>query len=214
LRPRTIVTLALAAPLLATLALVVPGSRTRLLRSAGQALVYNDALAPADMIVLAVDVDGEGVLTAVDLVKAGYAHGVAVFEDPPSAVDLEFMRRGVPHFDQARSSLAELRALGVDATEAIDRPAAGTEDETRILAGWCARKKLQNIIFLSTADHSRRVRRALDRAMSGQSTQVIVRSAMPSRFDPATWWQSRTGLRIGINELAKLGLDLLRHPLG
>ncbi len=33
-------------------------------------------------------------------------------------------------------------------------------------------------------------------------------------YDPDTWWRTRNGIRIAINEYEKLLLDSLRHPLG
>ena len=58
----------------------VPAIRTPVLRAAGWALVITNAPAgPADIIVVAVDADGAGVLEAADLVHEGVATRVAVF---------------------------------------------------------------------------------------------------------------------------------------
>jgi microcompartment protein CcmK/EutM len=83
--------------LLSILAACVPGSRTQILRSAGHVLVVNQLSAKsADIIVVAIDADGAGTLEAADLVHRGVSNRVAVFEDPPTSVDREFLRRGLP----------------------------------------------------------------------------------------------------------------------
>jgi hypothetical protein len=64
--------------------------------SASRALVVNDDLvAPVDIIVLSLDSGGAGALEAADLVQIGISKRVAVFKDPPSGEDHEFIRRGL-----------------------------------------------------------------------------------------------------------------------
>jgi hypothetical protein len=107
-----------AAAGLGVLAMAIPAIRTPILRALGQALVADDAPAPADMIVVATGADGAGVLEAADLVHSGVGTRVAVFADPPDPiVDREFIRRGVPYdeaekadFDAARSAWVEMVA--------------------------------------------------------------------------------------------------------
>ena len=110
--------------------------RVPILRAAGWALVVNEPAGPADIIVVAVDAGGAGVLEAADLVHSGIATRVAVFADPPDAVDREFIRRGIPYEDAAARSVRQLRSLGVAAIEQIPR-VAGTEAEGQVLPEWC-----------------------------------------------------------------------------
>jgi hypothetical protein len=65
------------------------------------ALVVNEPVAPADIIVVAPDSGGAGALEAADLMQSGIATRVAFFADPPSAEDHEFIRRGLPYEDEA-----------------------------------------------------------------------------------------------------------------
>ena len=65
----------------------IPALREPILRAAGWALVVTDSVEPADIIVLAADPSGAGVLEAADLVHSGIATRVAVFADPPDSVD-------------------------------------------------------------------------------------------------------------------------------
>src|SRR5258708_4971910 len=74
----------------------VSSVREPVLRAAGWALVVNDPVASADIIVVSADSGGAGTLEAADLVQSGIATRVAVFTDPPSETDHEFIRRGLP----------------------------------------------------------------------------------------------------------------------
>jgi len=195
------------------MASAVPPLRTPFLRAAGDVLVVDDALAPADIIVVATGADGAGALEAADLVHGGVATRVAVFADPPDpVVDREFIRRGVPYEDAGERLVRQLRALGVEAIEPI-RVVAGTEDEGRVLPEWCDRHGFRSIVVVTTADHSRRLRRVLQRAMKGHGIRVAVRPARHSQFDPDRWWETREGTRTQVIELQKLVVDILRHPI-
>jgi hypothetical protein len=204
----------------ALLALVVLGLaclvvlRQPLLRAAGSALVVDDAVPPADIVVVASGADGAGVLEAADLVHGGVAARVAVFADPPDpVVDREFLRRGVPYEDAAARAVRQLRALGVEAVELIPRAVAGTEDEGRVLPEWCALRGFRSVVVVTTSDHSRRLRRVLRRSMNGHGTRVTVCAARHSPFDPDRWWETRQGARTQVIELQKLVLDIVLHPL-
>lgn len=191
----------------------IPAIRAPILRAAGWALVVDDAVEPADVIVVAADADGAGVLEAADLVHSGIATRVAVFADPPDSVDREFIRRGVAYEDAAARSARQLRSLGVTAIEQIPRAVAGTEAESRALRAWCDQHQVRSVVVVSTADHSRRLRRVLRRSMKGHETRVTVRPARHSAFDPDRWWETRDGIRTQIIELEKLLLDVMRHPI-
>jgi uncharacterized SAM-binding protein YcdF (DUF218 family) len=191
----------------------VPAIRRPILRTAGWALVVNERVEPADIIVVSSDADGAGVLEAADLVHSGVATRVAVFADPPDAVDREFIRRGVPYEDAAARSVRQLRALGVGTIDQIPRDAAGTEAEASALAHWCDDQRFRSVLVVASSDHTRRLRRMLYRFMKGHQTRVTVRSAHYSQFDPDRWWETRDGIRTEIMELEKLMLDVVRHPI-
>ncbi len=166
-----------------------------------------------DAIVIAVDADGAGVLEAADLVHQGIATRVAVFADPPSATDRELLRRGVRYHDEAAFSAEQLGALGVKSVEVIPRSVAGTNDEGAALPSWCSARGYRSVLLVTTADHSRRARRILQRDMQRSGVKVLIRASRYSGFDPDSWWQTRSGIRIELVESEKLLLDVLAHPL-
>ena len=209
-RPRWSAMLIVVASAAAILA--IPSLRESLLRAAGRVLVINEPVSPADIIVLALDSGGAGALQAADLVHGGIATRVAVFTDPPSGEDLEFIRRGLPYEDLAARQIRQLGWLGVTDVVKIPRSEAGSEGEGEVLAPWCDQQQLRSIVFVASRDHSRRLRRVLNRDMKGHLTRVAVQAERYSGFDPDRWWETRGGIRTEIIELEKLALDVVLHP--
>jgi hypothetical protein len=190
-----------------------PSVREPVLRAAGWALVLSEPAAPADIIVLSAESAGAGALEAADLVQSGIATRVAVFADPPSGEDDEFIRRGLHYEDAAASQIRQLRGLGVTDIVQIPRTDVGSESEGQVLPLWCDQHQFRSIVFVAARDHSRRLRRVLDRFMKGHPTRVMIRSARYSRFDPDRWWETRDGVRTEIVELEKLLLEAILHPM-
>jgi hypothetical protein len=198
---------------LAVFAIVAVGSlRQPILRAAGWALVVDEPVASADIIVLSLDSASAGALEAADLVQRGISKRVAVFMELPNVEENEFIRRGVPYEDAGINQIRQLRSLGVTDVVRISG-IDGTEGGGRALQLWCDEHQLQSIVFVATKDHSRRSRRVLDRSMKGQPTRVTVQPARYSSFDPDRWWETRDGVRTEIVELQKLLLDVVLHPM-
>ena len=198
--------------LVAVAVAVVPSIATPVLRAAGRALVVADPVTPADIIVIANDSGGAGALQAADLVHRGIATRVAVFTDPPSGEDLEFIRRGLPYEDLAARQIRQLGWLGVTDVVEIPRDEAGSGGEGEVLAPWSDQHAIRSIVFVAAKDHSRRIRRVLHRDMKGHATRVMVEAERYSAFDPDHWWETRTGVRKEIIEFEKLVLDVVMHP--
>jgi hypothetical protein len=210
-RPRCasiLVALALAAFVTAA----ITPFRDAVLRAAGWALVIDDPIAPADIIVLSLDSGGAGALEAADLMRSGISNRVGVFKDPPSTEDYEFIRRGLPYEDAADRQIRQLKSLGVTDVVEISR-IDGSESEGQALPLWCDEYQFRSIVVVATKDHSRRLRRILDRTMKGRPTRVTVQAARHSSFDPDRWWKTRVGVRTEIIELQKLLLEVVLHPM-
>jgi hypothetical protein len=207
------------APILVMVAFAVsvtfaaPSVRVSVLRAAGWALVVNEPVAPADIIVISLDSGGAGALEAADLVQSGVATRVAVFADPPSGEDNEFIRRGLPYEDASARQIRQLGWLGVTGVVQIPRTEGGTESEGQVLPAWCDQHQFRSIVFVAARDHSRRTRRVLHRTMKGHPTCVMVQSSRYSSFDPSQWWETRDGIRTEIIEFQKLLFEVVRHPM-
>jgi hypothetical protein len=193
--------------------LAVPSVREPVLRAAGWALVVNEPVGVADIIVISLDAGGAGALEAADLVQSGIAARVAIFGDPPRGEDFEFIRRGLPYEDAGARQIRQLRWLSVTDVMQIARTDAGTEGEGQVLPPWCDQHEFRSIVFVVARDHSRRIRRVLNRVMKGHTTRVTVQPAHYSSFDPDRWWETRSGIRTEIVELQKLVLEFILHPM-
>jgi hypothetical protein len=212
---RRAVALLSAAVLTVLVVMAVPFTRQAVLRGAGWTLVAEDPLAKADVIVVSTDSTSDlgGLLAAADMVRAGLASRVVLFQRPVTPGMAELARRGVslPNLDDSLIQL--LHTLGVQDVRLIPAVAAGTTAEGALLKSWCAANSVRSVLFVSNPDHSRRSRRVLARALRAQGVHVIVRYTPYVFFDPDNWWRSRSGQRIFIEESEKLLLDWLAHPL-
>ena len=188
------------------------GRQEPCLSTAGWALVAEDPIGPADLIVIPAAESGSAILETAELIHRGIATRVGVFDDPPDETDREFMRRGIPLEDAAATSVRQLKSLGIEAVERIPKSLAGTEEEARVLPGWCRSRQLRSVVVISTPDHSRRVRRVFNRAVKGHGITIAVRVTRYSVFHPDQWWRTRDGTRTGIVEFQKLLLDFALHP--
>lgn len=179
----------------------------------GRALVVDERVKSADIIVVSGEADGAGVLEASDLVRSGVAKRVAIFSYARTTVEQEFTRRGIPYRDKTGRYLDELNALGVVNVEQIPTYVAGTGDEGPALARWCDEQQIHSVVLVGSREHSRRLRRVLHRSMQGHAVTMAVCGSRFSEFDPDFWWTSRWGVRAEIIESEKLLLDIIRHPI-
>lgn len=187
--------------------------RDPLLRGLGGALVVDEPVEPVEIIVVPQWTGDAGAIDAADLIRSGIAGRVAVLPEPPKPAEGELARRGIHDRDKTTDMVRLLGLLGVSNVEVISNPAASTEAEGEVLLSWCHQHQFRIIVVVSAPDHSRRVRRVLDRSFRGHPTKILVRSARYAAFDPNEWWKTRDGIRTGIVELQKLLLDFARHPL-
>lgn len=200
---------------LIAVAAIAVNARTAILVRAGEMLIAEDPLAGADAIVVAVDASEAGVLEAADLVAAGVSSRVAVLAPPDDRSDEEFVRRGLPPTDDAAYEVRRLRLLGVTTAEEIATRVSGTTEQPAALNQWCAeRGGFRSIIVVTNRDHSRRLRRVLQRGVDGRCGRVLVRASRYSEFDPQQWWHHRTATRTWIEEIGKLLVDIGLHPFG
>ena len=211
-RPRWAPILVVVAVAAATIVAARP-LQEPVLRAAGWALIVNEPVARADIIVIVPGGGGAEALEAADLVQSGIATRVAVFTDPPSGEDHEFIRRGLPYEDAAARQIDQLKWLGVTDVAQIPRADTETEGVAEVLSAWCDQHRFRSIVFVAKREHSRRLRRVLDRVMKGHSTRITVQPSRYSGFDPDQWWKTRTGVRIEIVELQRLVLEVVLHPI-
>jgi predicted protein tyrosine phosphatase len=198
---------------LAGVAMVTAASqRASILRAVGWVLVASDTMERVDIIIIAQDAGGAGVFEASDLVQKGAADRVAVFTDPPDREDLEFLRRGLPYENAAAIQIRQLGWLGVRNVVQINTDEAGSEASAQSLPIWCKQHQVHSFVFVAAKDHSLRLRRLLNRMLSGTQIRALVQPEHYSVFDPDRWLETRAGTRRLIVAMQKVLLDFLLHP--
>ncbi len=120
---------------------------------------------------------------------------------------------GAPLRGCERKADSPTELAGVTDVVQILRTDAGTLGEGQVLPPWCDQHLFRSIVFVAARDHSRRVRRVLDRVMKGHPTRVTVQPARYSSFDLDRWWETRGGVRTEIIELQKLLFQAVLDPM-
>ena len=193
----------------------LPVVQQPVLRSMGAVLVHEDPHRKAEIVAVSVESGVAGLLAASDLVEGGAASRVLIFVPPFEFADRELARRGFG--DESRHSRLPslLRALAAGVPLEIElRSVSGTTEQGRLLRRICDASMARSVTVIASADHSRRVRRALERQFQDSGIEVGVYVTPYSSFDPDAWWQTRDGVRTWIVEAQKLLLDVALHPLG
>jgi hypothetical protein len=104
---------------------------------------------------------------------------------------------GFPTRMQAQGKFADWRGHNAETPPTE----AKTDGDGLVLRPGCDQHELRSIVFVAAKDHSRRIRRVLNRVMKGHPTRVTVQPARYSSFDPDRWWEIRSVIRTEIVEL-------------
>lgn len=193
--------------------LVGAGTWPAPLRMAARLLVVDEPLQASDVLVVAIDAQQEGgVLEAADLFHQGIAPLVAIFGTAPTRAQRELQRRGVAYEDNADTAVRQLRALGARA-ERLPIAVTGTSDQGEALAAWCRQRGCRSATVITNAEHSRRLRRVLRRALTDAGIRPTIRVSRYMDYDVNRWWATRRGVHATVEEFAKLAVDILRNPL-
>jgi uncharacterized SAM-binding protein YcdF (DUF218 family) len=166
--------------------------RHPLLRLAGGWWVVSDPLEHADaMIVLGDDnFSGDRAERAAELFQAGWS---------PQVVASGRMLRSYAGI--AELIQRDLEGSGVPAAAIVrfDQHAENTLGEARALRNLVAQRHWHKILVVTSNYHTRRAR-YIFRKVFPPDVSVLVEPARDSDFDPNAWWESRSGLKLFLNE--------------
>src|SRR5215472_7910052 len=112
----------------------IPSSRRAVLRAAGGWLIVRDPLERADVGVVPEFGEG-GELEAADLYHEHMFSRIVLLEPSPTAVEREYVRRGVYRDDVVATTLKHL-GVPEDAIVHVDAGEGGTTESTQALADW------------------------------------------------------------------------------
>ncbi len=158
-------------------------------RGAGRWLVREDALAPADAIVVLSGSMPARAEEAARIFRMGYAHEVWVSR--PNSPDQELESMGIHYLGEQDFNRAVLIHEGVpDAGVRIfPQQIANTEQEVTEISAQMQGEKKTSVIIVTSLQHTRRVR-ALWRKLAGENLRLIVRGASQDSFDADHWWRN------------------------
>jgi uncharacterized SAM-binding protein YcdF (DUF218 family) len=182
-------------------------ARSPVLSWLGSLMVVADPIQTADAIViLDGSYFGEREIVAADLYKDGYASRIIVTlgYEPQSSEILR--QRSVRPASPKEFKLLLLRELGVpdDAIVVLEEGVESTFDEANLVADWVDGANIGSLILVTTRFHSARALYIFQRVFGDRNVRLTMYPTSVDYFNPDTWWQNRTTLRIGLFELQKL----------
>lgn len=206
--PRARRRLAVAALLAAALVVLAVAAYRPALRLIGRALVVEDALAPADAIVVMAGGIPTREATAAGLYRRGWAPVVVLSNNFTPDRVRELIALGARRLDYQGESRLVLEKHGVppDAIVALSLPVKTTEAELRLVAEAARARGWRRIILVTSPEHSRRVKLVWARQEPG-TIEGRVALASADDFLEDGWWRKRRQAETVLHEY--LGLAAL-----
>jgi uncharacterized SAM-binding protein YcdF (DUF218 family) len=174
---------------------------------AARALVVNADLSRADVIVV---LGGsatylERTHLAAELFRAGRAPRIILTNDGEQGGWSSAQQRNPFYFERAQE---ELRRAGVpaDSIEVLPQLVSSTYEEAVLLRQWTKAQRLQSILVVTSAYHSRRALWTLRRVFqdSGLAIGLVTPPHGAQTPAPATWWLHPSGWRLVAVEYVKM----------
>ena len=194
---------------LLVVALVVCAAGVFAFRGAGHWLVREDALGPADAIVVLSGSMPARAEEAARIFSLGYAHEVWVSRPVSPREELEAM--GIHYLGEEDFNRAVLVHEGVPDSDIsiFPQPIVNTEQEIEEITGQMRRERIASVMIVTSPQHTRRVR-ALWRRLAGTDLRLIARGAPEDEFDADHWWRNTHDTFTVVREI----LGLLNAWLG
>ena len=174
----------------------------------GRYLQHEDPLQKSDAIFVLGGTRVERWLEAYELYREGYAPLILLSPERAEPAETLIRERGVPFPSTPELQRDALLRMGVPAS-AILAPAGwvdNTAQEGNVLKRSVEARGWKRMIVVTSKYHTRRSRFAMQRALRGTGTDVIVRASRYDPSDPARWWRTRADLRFAGSEWVKLVL--------
>jgi uncharacterized SAM-binding protein YcdF (DUF218 family) len=171
-------------------------------RSAGRWLVVQDAVIPADVIVVLSGSMPDRAIEAAHLYKQKAAPEIWISQPVTPADRLAEMQ--IPFVGEDFYNQKVLLALGVPlpSTRITPQPSTNTEQEIEQINRLTHERNIHTVIIVTSSPHTRRVRMIWN-SVIGNSPLLIVRHPDDDRFDADHWWRN-----------SQDALDVVREWLG
>ncbi len=172
------------------------------IRGVGQWLVVQDALEPAQAIVVLSGRMPVRAREAAEIYRQGFAAQVWITR--PASPEEELRQMGIGFVGEEFYNQRVLIQLGVptDAIRVLDKPVINTEQEVLEISDALRQEGGSKVIVVTTKPHTRRVK-AIWKRLVGNSPRLMVRFASQDGYDGAHWWRHTSD-----------ALDVVRELLG
>ncbi|PYU14320.1 MAG: hypothetical protein DMG29_09930 [Acidobacteria bacterium] len=187
---------------IAAAALVVIIAAAWAIRGVGQWLVVQDALEPAQAIVVLSGRMPVRAREAAEIYREGFAAQVWITR--PASPEEELRQMGIGFVGEEFYNQRVLIQLGVptDAIRVLDKPVINTEQEVLEISDALRQEGGSKVIVVTTKPHTRRVK-AIWKRLVGNSPRLMVRYASQDGYDGVHWWRRTSD-----------ALDVVRELLG
>ena len=207
--------LAVAALAAAALVVLAAAAHRPALRLVGRALVVEDALAPADAVVIMAGGVPTREVTAAELYRKGWAPLVVLSNDFTPGRVRELIALGARRFDYQGEARLVLEKHGVPphAIVALPVPVKTTEVELQFVAEAAQARGWRRIILVTSPEHSRRVRLVWRQRAPG-SIEGRIALARTDDFLEDGWWRKRRQAEAVLHEylgLAAIHLGVSKY---
>jgi len=172
------------------------------IRGVGRWLVVQDALEPAQAIVVLSGRMPVRAREAAEIYRQGFAAQVWITR--PASPEEELRQMGIGFVGEEFYNQRVLIQLGVptDAIRVLDKPVINTEQEVLEISDALRQEGGSKVIVVTTKPHTRRVK-AIWKRLVGNSPRLMVRYASQDGYDGAHWWRRTSD-----------ALDVVRELLG
>ena len=174
---------------------------------AGHFLIVDEALEPADAILVLAGARMVRWLEGVELYREGLAPNVIISPGIIEPAEVELRRRGIDFPSEADLVKNAMVQLGVPSTALTIIPATwldNTADEATATKQLARERGWTSLIVVTSKYHTRRTRFAFRREFTDTAIRIQVRGSRYDDAKPDGWWRSRADLRYVILELQKL----------
>jgi len=184
----------------AVLVVIMPAAWA--IRGVGQWLVVQDALEPAQAIVVLSGRMPVRAREAAEIYRQGFAAQVWITR--PASPEEELRQMGIGFVGEEFYNQRVLIQLGVptDAIRVLDKPVINTEQEVLEISDALRQEGGSKVIVVTTKPHTRRVK-AIWKRLVGNSPRLMVRYASQDGYDGVHWWRRTSD-----------ALDVVRELLG
>lgn len=175
-----------------------------LLTKAGSFLIYQDAIEPADAVLVLGGGKKERAEQGIALYKAGYARAM-MFTGQTSPW-------GGTNWAEVASKYAQKNGVPEKNIILITRPKS-TRDDALLSKEECLKHNFKSLIVTSEPYHTKRAYHVFRRAYDGSGIKVMLYPVQDSWYRKDGWWKSKSGVLHTCQEYAKMVYYSLRGYL-